>query len=249
VLIRDGRDGLEAFMATRHAGSSFMPGALVFPGGAVDADDSDPRLAAAPDDDLRARVAGIRELFEEAGVLLAHDVGSGALVQAGRLDGLLKTWRAALCTGEAVFSSMMVEEGLRPATEALVPYAHWVTPRFAAKRFDTRFYLAPAPAGQSGSHDALELADSRWIRPADALAEHEAGRIRLVFVTRCNLGLLSGSATVADALAAAGARRITLIEPEAFDGPNGRVLRIPADSGYGLTEIPMAEAGVKASRG
>jgi 8-oxo-dGTP pyrophosphatase MutT (NUDIX family) len=250
LLLRDSSAGIEVFMATRHAQSSFMAGALVFPGGALDPDDARPHCAAAGgEEDAAWRIAGIRELFEEAGMLLARQAGEPGPVPIERLDRLLKTYRNGLCRGEIAFSQMMADEGLSAATDALTPFAHWATPRFAAKRFDTRFYLAEAPHGQIGAHDQLELTDSRWITPAQALAEHQGGRIRLVFVTRANLGLLAKSATVAQALEAARGRRIVRVEPEMFEGPGGRMLRIPADAGYDVTEILMAEAGAAAGSG
>src|SRR5271168_3141147 len=86
LLLRDGPDGIEVFMAARHLGSSFMPGVLVFPGGAVDPDDGEPGLidaasfgGALPDDAV-SRIAGVREVFEEAAFLLARPKGHGELL-------------------------------------------------------------------------------------------------------------------------------------------------------------------------
>jgi 8-oxo-dGTP pyrophosphatase MutT (NUDIX family) len=245
LLIRDGADGIEVFMATRHQGASFMPGVLVFPGGSIDPGDSDPALLCAVEgEDAVWRIAAIREVFEEAAFLLARPVGEASPVGADRLAALLEDYRGRLCRGEIGFAAMLQEARLVPATDLLVPFAHWITPKLRSKRFDTRFFLARAPEGQIGIHDDRELVDSRWVRPVDALAERDAGRIQLVFATRANLGRLAESATVEEALAASRTRRIVPVEPEPFESPAGRKIRIPAESGYALTEIFARDSGL-----
>jgi len=246
LLLRDGPDGIEVFMATRHQGSTFMPGVLVFPGGAVDPDDSasglidgGPVLA----DDAVSRVAGVREIFEEAAFLLARPLGERDLVGSGRLERILANHRAALCAGERAFSAIMGEEGLCPAIDLMVPFARWITPVIRKKRFDARFYLARAPEGQIGAHDERELVNSRWITPAEALAAQARGEIKVVFVTRSNLGLLAKSRTVDEALAAARARTIVPVQPQLFDHPDGPALRIPAEAGYDVTEVLIRDIG------
>jgi 8-oxo-dGTP pyrophosphatase MutT (NUDIX family) len=247
LLLRDGPHGIEVFMATRHQGSSFMPGVLVFPGGAVDPDDSAPGLIDAagtgsPDDAI-SRIAGVREIFEEAAFLLARPVAGGDLVGADRLERIVASHRAALCAGERAFSAILAEEGLRPAIDLMVPFANWITPVIRKKRFDARFYLARAPEGQIGAHDERELINSRWITPAEALAAQARGEIKVVFVTRCNLGLLGKSRTVDEALAAARARTIVPVSPQPFDHPDGPALRIPAEAGYDVTEVLLRDVG------
>jgi 8-oxo-dGTP pyrophosphatase MutT (NUDIX family) len=252
LLLRDSPHGIEVFMATRHQGSSFMPGVLVFPGGAVDPDDSAPSLIdgvgpGLPDiglpDDATSRIGGVREIFEEAAFLLARPVGGGDLVGADRLERIVASHRAALCAGDKAFSAIMAEEGLRPAIDLMVPFANWITPVIRKKRFDARFYLARAPEGQIGAHDEQELINSRWITPAEALAAQARGEIKVVFVTRYNLGLLAKSRTVDEALAAARARTIVPVSPEPFDHPDGPALRIPAEAGYDVTEVLLRDVG------
>jgi 8-oxo-dGTP pyrophosphatase MutT (NUDIX family) len=246
LLLRDSPNGIEVFMATRHQGSSFMPGVLVFPGGAVDPDDSAPGLidpnAPLPADAV-TRVGGVREIFEEAAFLLARPIAGGDLVGADRLERILASHRAALCAGERPFSTIMAEEGLRPAIDLMAPFANWITPVIRKKRFNARFYLARAPEGQIGAHDELELINSRWITPAEALAAQARGEIKVVFVTRSNLGLLAKSRTVDEALAAARSRTIVPVEPQLFDHPDGLALRIPADAGYDVTEVLVRDVG------
>jgi 8-oxo-dGTP pyrophosphatase MutT (NUDIX family) len=244
LLLRDGPRGVEVFMATRHKGSGFMPGILVFPGGAVDADDADPRLVnGSHQEDAVSRIACVREAFEEAGILLARPVGESRLVSAERLDDLTRRYRARLCAGEASFAAMMAAEGLDAAVDLLVPFARWITPIVRTKRFDARFYLARAPEGQIGAHDNAELVDSRWITPDEAFDLAGRGDIRIVFATRSHLRLLAKSRTVDAALDDARRRPLPVVEPQPFDSPDGPALRSPAGIGYDVTEILIRDVG------
>jgi len=236
-------------MATRHQGSSFMPGILVFPGGAVDPDDADPGLIAAASaggalpDDAISRIAGVREIFEEAAFLLARPRGQVDLLAQDRLERILANHREPLCGGERTFSAILAEEGLTPAIDLMVPFARWITPVIRKKRFDARFYLARAPEGQIGAHDERELINSRWTTVAEALDAHARREIKIVFVTRSNLSLLAKSRTVNEALAAARSRTVVPVQPELFDHPDGPALRIPAEAGYDVTEVLVRDVG------
>jgi 8-oxo-dGTP pyrophosphatase MutT (NUDIX family) len=249
LLLRDGPDGIEVFMATRHQGSSFMPGILVFPGGAVDPDDADPSLIDAASaggplpDDAISRIAGVREIFEEAAFLLARPNGQADLLAKDRFERILADHRGPLCAGERTFSAIMTEERLCPAIDLMVPFARWITPVIRKKRFDARFYLARAPEGQIGAHDERELINSRWTTVADALAAHARHEIKIVFVTRSNLSLLAKSRTVEEALATARSRKVVPVQPELFDHPDGPALRIPAEAGYDVTEVLVRDVG------
>jgi 8-oxo-dGTP pyrophosphatase MutT (NUDIX family) len=215
LLVRDGPRGLQVFMVVRHHKIDFASGALVFPGGKVDPED----YALAGDDiDKASRVAAVRETFEECGVLLAR-----------RRDG-----RAlANVAPRASFRELLEAESLEPALEALTPFAHWITPPILPKRFDTRFYIVAAPEGQTAAHDGAEAVDSVWIEPAQALVEADEGRRTLVLATRLNLELLGRSASAAEAIAAARARRLVIVEPRPTKTPSGYRLTIPLEAGYG----------------
>lgn len=249
LLLRDGPVGIEVFMAVRHQGSSFMPGILVFPGGAVDPDDSDTRLIGAVSasgpapEDAVSRVAGVREAFEEAGFLLARPKGQDDLIGRDRYEHCLSQYRAGLCSGDIAFSAMMAQEALSPAIDLIVPFARWITPVIRKKRFDARFYLARAPEGQAGVHDEQELVSSHWTTVPDALAAAARGEIKIVFVTRSNLGLLAKSRTVDEALDVARARTVVPVQPELFESPDGPALRIRADAGYDVTEVLVRDVG------
>jgi 8-oxo-dGTP pyrophosphatase MutT (NUDIX family) len=244
LMLRDGSDGVEVFMATRHGRSSFMPGILVFPGGAVDSGDADPALwdSAGPEDAI-SRIACIRDAFEEAGILLARPAGQAELVSDDRHQRLLDTYRDGLCAGTVPFSAMMAAEKLTPAIDLLIPFARWTTPVVRAKRFDARFYLARAPEGLIGAHDNRELIDSRWITPARAFDLADTGDIRIVFATRSHLRLLAKSRTVDLALADARLRKLPVVKPRLVESAAGPALRIPSGIGYDVTEVLLRDVG------
>ncbi|WP_431272766.1 NUDIX hydrolase [Dankookia sp. P2] len=178
LLVRDGEQGIEVFMVVRNRQIEFAGGALVFPGGRVEKDD-EALGGAEPLDGFR--IAGIRETFEECGVLLARPRGEAALVDAVRLLGIEALHRARVARGEQPLSAMLAEERLEPAIDGMVQFAHWVTPLSRSKRFDTQFFLAAAPPDQLAVHDGHESEDSVWITPARAIEEANAGQRRLVF--------------------------------------------------------------------
>ena len=209
LLLRDGPGGLEVFMVVRHHQIDFASGALVFPGGRVEAADA---VLAGGDLNLAFRVAAIRETWEECGILLA---APGTPPPA-----------------EGDFANMLLDRGLVPDCDCLAHFAHWITPVPVPKRFDTHFFLAAAPADQDAVHDGHEAVDSVWIRPADALAEAIAGTKKVVFPTRMNLTKLARSNTVAEAFAAARARPVVTVQPIQRDTPEGRYLRIPIEADY-----------------
>lgn len=124
----------------------------------------------------------------------------------------------------------------------MVPFAHWVTPVGLPKRYDTHFFLAPAPPDQAVVHDGFEAVETRWISPQEALAAAEAGRATVVFATRLNLMKLGAHESVATALAAARSGRIVTVCPEFADGPSGKILRIPSEAGYAISEAPSIAA-------
>ena len=251
LLLRDGPSGLEVLMVTRNVASDFASGALVFPGGRVDAVDGEATTAACcravAGVDAAAmglRAAGIRESFEEAHVLLARPKGDDRLLSAGALDALEARLRARLGR-EPHFQDLVAAGEIELATDLLVPFAHWITPVGPPKRFDTHFFLAPAPADQVAAHDGREAVDTIWIAPQKAVAEADAKRVTLVFATRMNLLKLAKSADLAGALAAAERATIVTVSPELVDSPEGPLLRIPESAGYGLTEV-RADSAVRA---
>jgi 8-oxo-dGTP pyrophosphatase MutT (NUDIX family) len=199
LLVRDGVADLEVLLLERRPDSGFVPGAFVFPGGAVDPGDRAAELAAWADgpDDAEAsrqlgmaaggfayRVAAIREAFEEAGVLLAHRDRTGA-------DDL-SPYRHALEQGEADLLEVCRRLGARLATSHLRSFAHWITPKGAPRRYDTRFFVAPMPSGYDPTPDGSEVVSARWLSPTDALARSAEGVLPLILPTeRCLHALVS----------------------------------------------------------
>lgn len=262
LLLRPSKPGdagsaLEVFMVVRHHQIDSFSGALVFPGGKLEDADGDKALRARcggadkiDDAELKFRVAGVREAFEECGVLLARKRGQRALIAAADLKAIETKWRAKLAKDEASIVDMVEAEDLEIATDLMTPYAHWITPTFVPKRFDTWFFLAEAPEDQIALHDGSESTDSVWIGAQDAIDEATAGKRTLVHATTKNLELLAEGKTVAGAIAAASARKIVTVQPwvEVKDGK--KFLHIPEGAGYRnlIREMPPAGGVPQAGR-
>ena len=262
LLLRPSKKGdpgspLEVFMVVRHHQIDSVSGALVFPGGKLEEADGAPGLRSRcggsdkiGDAELKFRVAGVREAFEECGVLLARKRGQRALIPAADLKGVEQRWRAKLAKDEASIVDLVEAEDLEIATDLMTPYAHWITPTFVPKRFDTWFFLAEAPEDQVALHDGSESTDSVWIGAQEAIDEAKAGRRTLVHATQKNLELLAEAKTVTGAIAAATARKIVTVQPwvEVKDGK--RFLHIPEGAGYRnlVREMPPAGGVPQAGR-
>jgi len=248
LLLKDGPEGLQVFMVARHVDVASFSGALVFPGGKVDARDAVADLLAlcpgdAADPLLPFRIAAVREAFEECGVLLARRTGAELVLPAAELAPVEQRWRGAIDRGETDMLTMCRAEGLVPATDLLVRFGHWITPKGQPKIFDTHFFLAPAPADQVALHDGRETTDSLWIEPARALADAEAGRRNVVFPTRMNLRKLARAAASAQAFAEAERDTVVTVRPRPERHAEGRLLNIPAEAGYGVTRILATRDG------
>ena len=243
LLLRDSagtKSEIEVFMMVRHYEIDFASGALVFPGGSVDNGDKEiianPLLYAGGEgfdaESLSFRIAAIRETFEESGILLARPRGSPALVDAKRAGEIEAADRAALCEGKTTFLSVLSDNGMVLALDALVPYAHWITPEGMPKRFDTWFFLAAAPPAQAGAHDGKESTDSIWVSPREALEGGQSGRFKLPFPTTRNLIKLGKQTSVQAALEEARGKSVIAVMPVMTRLNGGRQLRIPRDAGY-----------------
>src|SRR5690349_13926889 len=213
VLLVSDRPDLHVLMLERTSRAVFGPGATVFPGGAVDAADRearshslvfdlDDRVASReqglPLGGLDFRVAALRECFEESGILLAHGAASGRAVLH---DASLVAAREQCNDGTLSFVELLERRSLVLAARDLRLFSHWLTPIGAPRRYNTWFFVAPAPAGEDGVHDDRELVASEWVRPADALARFAAGAIDLIFPTEMSLRALAGYEHAADVFA------------------------------------------------
>jgi 8-oxo-dGTP pyrophosphatase MutT (NUDIX family) len=247
MVIRAGASPLEVLMLKRSSESNFVPSAYVFPGGAVDPDDSDPQLfgLCTGRDDVQASavleldggglaywVSAFRECFEEAGILVATGSdGSPLAFGDPTVEKRFADHRRELNAGRRTFHEVCRAEGLTLPADSLYYVGHWITPTGATRRYDTRFFVALAPEGQTALHDEIETVDHMWVAPDHALAQHEAGRIELLFPTVFNLRLLAGFATPADLVASVSSEgTVATIAPEiVVDEHGNRQIVLPGD--------------------
>ncbi len=259
MLIRDARDddgtAIEVCMLRRNLNSEFVAGVYVFPGGSVDPDDRGPAAEelcrGRTDADASAVlgiasgglafwVAALRECFEEAGVLLAEPAGAEVEGHRGLLDTSdpavarrFALHRDALNQGTTRLLDVCRKEGLRLAADAVHYVSHWITPELAPRRYDTRFFITAAPAGQIARHDDGETIATIWVRPAEALARQSRGEIELLPPTIANLTSIQGFRSTAEVMA--WASRITdvptVLPIVVFEDGRVVVLR-PGDQGY-----------------
>lgn len=245
MVLRDGPQGLEVLLVRRHGNSGVLGGVHVFPGGKLDPADQlvDPalldrspdgcqQLLAEPGLDAGTAVglhmAALRETFEECGLLLGQATPAGAVQQ-------LREHTAA----GAAFGEALRRVGLRPAVAGLLPWSRWVTPRVPSvtnKRFDTRFFVAAAPAGQQVEHCAFEATEAVWLAPRAGLERYWAGEIDLAPPQIMTLSQFSRLGSVQAVLAAARSRPPALVAPEPFDDNGCRVICYPGDPRHPMPE-------------
>jgi 8-oxo-dGTP pyrophosphatase MutT (NUDIX family) len=242
VMLRDdAAHGLEVFLLKRHGLSDVLGGAYVFPGGKLDASDTEldaqlhldqppaqlhltlaePELTMAKAQGLF--VAALREAFEESGVLFMASHSS-----SGAAHGL---------AAQTPFNQMLSDHSLRLQTSALLPWSRWITPRMPSvtnKRFDTRFFVAAIPADQEARHDNHEATESVWVSPRLALEQYWTGKIELAPPQIMSLAHLARHSTVQGVLEEARRQRPPLVLPETFDENGTRVLCYPGDIAHSV---------------
>lgn len=260
VLIRSRTHGIEALLTKRPASMAFAPNMHVFPGGRVDDDDADAGLIARsvvgpaeaamalggdlePGLAVAAHVAAVRELFEEAGVLLA-DLGSPGKGNAptrhvARDDvpqRLLGEARSAVVGGEASFGAIAGDLGLRLRTDLLVPLSRWVTPPVLPRRFDARFFAAELPAGARVTFEGDEVAGHAWMTPAAALDAMTTRKIEMWLPTSATLQQLMHATSVDEMRARLSPGILGEIEVEEL---TPEVTRIVMPAGGGVAGQPV----------
>ena len=254
IMLRDSTEMahgsyLEVFLLKRHGLSDVLGGAFVFPGGKVDPQDAQLDMAACLDqspaalhstlnepdiDDLTAAglyVAAIREVFEESGVLYAQGVTAEHTAQA-----------TALAREGVPFNAMLTRLQLRLHTSCLAPWSRWITPTLPSvsnKRFDTRFFVAVMPPGQTAVHDNVEATDSIWLTPRRALERYRDGLIVLAPPQIMTLAHLACYSDVQKAVDAARSCLPPVIRPESFEHEGRRVLCYPGDERHSVKERAM----------
>ena len=215
ILLRDRAPGFEVLVVLRPP-RGFFGGLTVFPGGAVDPDDdSDLAHLVVPGDhpDRSHRVAALRELAEETGI---------ALTKGGPMPSPEGTGRAML--------EAMRAAGLELDSAGLTLVSRWVTPEYAPKRFDTRFYLARANDAPQVRLDTSELVGHAWVKPSVALDRHRDGEWDLFLPTLAHLRWLDRRSDVEDAIRSAeGADGRSLIRPRQMDDGSLVPILVPVD--------------------
>ena len=248
VLLRSRSAGaFEVLLIRRHTASKFAAGDFVFPGGKIESSDAPDDaaawcrsvdageaarrldLAAAPSAALGHWVGVIRETFEEVGILLAYGP-DGRPVRVD--DDRYARYRRACQADHHAFWKMLRAERLTLATDALVYFAHWITPETQPLRFDTRFFAAAMAEGQEAVADEREITEVRWLAPREAIDANARGQLSLRNPTVKNLELFDGAPTVAAALERLNGRDVRTILPRVIiEGDKRRVL-LPGDPGY-----------------
>jgi len=251
VLLREAHP-FEVFLVQRNDSIAFLGGAHVFPGGRVDPSDrglhfidgdrlqvdqhvdiTENIAARMPDVPAEVaiahHVAAVRELFEEAGVLLARPL-TAALVERLAAD------RRELLGGRIAFAEIMRREQLHLSLDELAYFAHWVTPEIEIRRFDTRFFIARAPEGQTPIHDAGETTHSEWVEPTIAIERCRAGVIALPPPTWTTLQMLARFDSIDAVFDWAQRKPIPRVQPRFEKRGDQTLLFYPGDPMYPAVE-------------
>ncbi|MEV4660463.1 NUDIX hydrolase [Micromonospora echinofusca] len=217
LLLRPAGDGFEVYLIRRVAAMAFG-GMYAFPGGGVDPSDSQAhldwagptpagwgeRLGLTPEAAQAVVCAAAREVFEEAGVLLA---GPDAQTVVGDVSG--DDWeadRVALEQRRGGFADLLARRGLTLRSDLLLPWSRWITPEFEPRRFDTYFFVALLPEGQRTRDVSGEADHTLWVRPGDALSRAEVGELTMLPPTLVSLSQVAAGGDLAGVARAAATR-------------------------------------------
>jgi len=228
ALLRNGTRGIEVWMMQRAVGMAFASRAVVFPGGRVDATDGDPSIrwfGSTPDrlatrlgvDASAARAvvtAAVRELFEEAGVLLTHP----------KIVGDVEEARIAVESRAVGLAAWLARESCALDVSRIRPWGRWVTPASEPRRFDTWFFVAATPDGNDARSATSEAQSADWMNVQDVL-DAAANREMLVLPpTVVMLRGLLAAGTVEAVLATAEARSMEAVHPDVRYNDDGTIL-------------------------
>ena len=236
MLVRDGDRGTEVFLLRRVAQMAFAPSTMVFPGGGVDARDGetdlpwsgpDPaawaaRLGCSTPEAQMYVAAAIREVFEECGVLLASTTPDGPLADVSGPQ-----WRGVrdgLVARELSLAGVLREHGLWLRSDLVVAKAHWLTPVFEPRRFDTWFFAAVMPSHQVADGDTTEADHADWFVPDDLLGAYAAGSAVMLPPTVMCVEEVRDAASAVDFVAHSA--ELPLVMPDVVDTPDGPAMRI-----------------------
>lgn len=251
ILARDSEHGIEVFMMKRTTEVTFAKGMHVFPGGGVDASDHSEEMHAlcigVSDESASAElglasgglaywIAAIRECFEEAGLLIGYRDHPQRLQLDATDEQKLAALRLELAENKLSFAQLLQREQLRAATDQLIYFSHWITTPGRPRRYDTRFFIAPAPAEQIAMHDNSETVAHLWVRPGEALELFKRGELDLMFPTIKTLESLMQFGRVEDLLKHARSKpQIPATTPHASTARDGSI-RMLVQSDYAYAE-------------
>ncbi|MCX5846432.1 MAG: hypothetical protein NTW12_08760 [Deltaproteobacteria bacterium] len=224
------KGSFEVLMVLRHRDSKFVPDSYVFPGGCLDQEDHSPDSEnlctgvdlkkaqtilhdmSSPEKALGAWVAGIRETFEEVGLLLAyHRDKTPVSFDSEDIRHLFHAYRKKLQTGVISLKTILLNEGLTLAADRLHYFSHWITPLLLPLRYDVRFFIAEAPANQEAIHDGIELTRHIWITPQEALNGYSRQKFNMVVPTLVTIEELSRFTTIEEAITSTENKEINAI--------------------------------------
>ncbi len=258
MLVRPaGEKRFEVFMLRRSEASHFVPDVYVFPGGTVDESDMTGQASArargiepeALREQFRAKhapafpapfgtpepkeaagllIAALRELFEEAGVLLACDASGRALSDSDLAPHRqrLHEARSAVHAGELSFAGLLEELDVYANANALALFSQWITPPVYPRRYNAHFFVARAVADQAAVADAFETHDGVWITPQEALRRFELGEFQMVYPTIKHVERLADFESADVLMQFARTKTIYSIMPET---PGDRQFSLPSD--------------------
>ena len=260
----------EIFMVRRHDKSHFMANAFVFPGGSLSEREEEgcsrllerhcrgyqaevlkEQLGVEEEIAAGLFVTALRELFEEAGALLASEGDGQAINFSDDAEkDRYETYREALIENEVDFDQIIEWEDLLLSDDSLTYFAHWITPEISPIRFDTHFFLARAPEGQVLTHDKVETVEGRWITPKRALELYKNGKFELPLPTLCTLEKLRSFHSIDEAITYFQDRPIPTVMPHFTQIEDRPTILLPGDPEYphpvevaveGPTRLMMSE--------
>lgn len=222
----------EVFCVQRTPAAAFLGGAIVFPGGKLEAEDSSwPAQPHGFGAALQApALTAIRETLEEAGIALVDDA-HGELVDPQRARAL----RDELAARGSLHATLTPHH-YAPALHRLRPFGRWLTPAHESRRFDTWFFVAEVPRAHRGEHDGTEVIASFWASPGEILARHERAELRMVPPTHRSLQLLASCSSIEEVLTLAQSLPATAICPELVREGEQLHLVLPGDPAHSCSE-------------
>jgi 8-oxo-dGTP pyrophosphatase MutT (NUDIX family) len=260
VLKEVTREEFEVFLLKRHEKSAFMGSNFVYPGGVVDKQDSDPEILSfckgipsnkSQEELIPFMIAGIRELFEESGLLLAYDINGLRLsIQDKATDDRIHQYRDLLNKKKITLKEIVEKEGLFLALDQLNHYAHWITPEARPMRFNTHFFVTLYPEGQKASADEKETTEGTWMTPIKALEENLSNALVLSPPTLKTLEDLSRFSSIEEVVSYSKTSDKTPVIPILLTISNDFVLIFPWDPEYSNLkngEIPILKNHGKVS--